>query len=85
MKQVVPVFQPTYKQNIDAMHQRSPLKKFEEEKCCNTVKLCLSILTCYNTITRVNKPSYHQLDLTSSNLDDSKCEVHDIKTVSSIT
>ena len=59
MKQVVPVFQPTYKQNIDAMHQRSPLKKFEEEKCCNTVKLCLSILTYYNPITRVNKPSYH--------------------------
>ena len=30
-------------------------------------------------------PAITQLDLTSSNLDDSKFEVHDIKPVSSIT
>jgi len=45
-----------------------PLNKFEEEKSDNTVKLCLSNLTCYNAITRVNTPSYHTTRL---NLDDS--------------
>ena len=44
------------------------LKKFEEEKIDNTVKLCLSILTCYNAITRVNKPSYHTPCLKYKNL-----------------
>jgi len=29
-----------------------------EEKSDNTVNLCLSNLTCYNAITRVNPPSY---------------------------
>jgi len=69
------------------MHQRSPLKKFEEEKSDNTVKLCLSILTYYNAIIQINKPSYHttRLDQFKYNLDDSKFEVHDIKPVSSIT
>ena len=62
------------------MHQRSPLKKFEEENCDNTVKLCLSFLTSYNAITRVNKPSYHttRLNQFKYNLDGSKIEVHDL-------
>jgi len=53
----------------------------------NTVKLYLRILTCYNPITRVNKPSYHKTRFKQFkyNLDDSKFEVHDIKPVSSIT
>ena len=69
------------------MHQRLPLKKFEEENSDNTVKLCLSFLTCYNAITRVNKPSFHttRLNQFKYNVDDSKFEVQDIKPVSSIT
>ena len=53
----------------------------------NTVKLYLRILTCYNPITRVNKPSYHNTRFKQFkyNLDDSKFEVDDIKPVSSIT
>ena len=58
------------------MHQRSSLKKFEEEKSDNiTVKLCLSILI-YKAITRVNKPSHHttRLNQFKYNLVDSKFE-----------
>jgi len=50
---------PSYKKSIDVMHQTLPLTKFEEEKSDNSVGLGLSSLTCYNAITRVNKPSYH--------------------------
>ena len=63
------------------MHQRSPLKKFEE-KSDNTVKLCLSIFTCYNVTTRATQIGFNQFKY---NLDDFKFEVHDIKHGSSIT
>ena len=58
-----------YKKTIDAMLQRSSLKKFEE-KSDNTVKLCLSNL---------------KFSLQNTILMTSKFEVYDIKPVSSIT
>ena len=83
-KQLYIFFPSLNKKTIDSIHQRLPLKKFEEDKIDSiTVNLCLSILTCYNAITRVNKPSYYttMLNQFKYNQDDSKIEVHDIKPV----
>ena len=50
--------------NIDAMHQRSPLKKCEE-KSDNTVKLCLSNLKfrLQNTILMIPNLKFMTLNL----------------------
>ena len=68
---------------IKGRRERNLKKRFSD----NTIKLCFNILTYYYAITRVNTPRYHTTRLNQLNysLNDSKFEVHDIKTVSSIT